>query len=169
MNELTIEKNPPVALVRNAIAALQEIPDGQAVEVAGPLVTALVLLKTAVEDLTKAAEPIGHVRMNADREFELYVGHPDNVKAEDGWRPVYLAPQVEHEKPAILGRDRALIDRVAMDVIDAVKFRHEWMPLVEDRRGSFFDVRIEGPEGPTGHIARISVELLRVDPELEPK
>jgi hypothetical protein len=67
------------------------------------------------------------------------------------------------EKPGIIGRDRALVDKVAKLVHDATKKQHQWTPLRETRRGSWFEVRVTGPEGPTKHIVSITIELDRLE------
>lgn len=69
------------------------------------------------------------------------------------------------EKLPLIGRDRALIDGLAKLVHDAVRKRHEYTDLYEGTRGCTFEVRVLDPDGdPTGRIARIAIELDRVEP-----
>lgn len=68
------------------------------------------------------------------------------------------------EKPGIIGRERALMDKLAKLLHEGVAWRYEVTDVREDRRGSHFEVRVIGPDGEaTGHIARITIELDRVE------
>lgn len=74
-----------------------------------------------------------------------------------------------NQKPSIIGRERALIDgltKVLHGSIESVRFhpRHDPTPTSETRRGSTFEVAIRDPDGqPTGHVARVTIELDRLE------
>ena len=62
----------------------------------------------------------------------------------------------------ILGRERALIDKLAKQLNHAAK-GHEVTPVYKTKRGSYFEVRIfDGPES-SGRIARVEITLDRVE------
>ena len=84
----------------------------------------------------------------------------------------------EPEKPVIIGRERFLINSVSDGLhrlfggpppsgktIQLLR-RHVADKGWETRRGKSFDLVIHVDGEPTGHIARVTVELERFDPEL---
>lgn len=74
-----------------------------------------------------------------------------------------LTPDPTH-KPSIIGRDRALVDKLTEHLHSGIKGQHPATPASEDYRGSHFEVRIIGADGEaTGHVARVTVELDRVE------
>ncbi|MBA3891870.1 MAG: hypothetical protein H0X64_15215 [Gemmatimonadaceae bacterium] len=72
----------------------------------------------------------------------------------------------QERKLRIIGREYALMQALARLAHGAVRKRHETTPIIDYRtpRGFSFDVRVFGPDDePTGHIARITIELNRLD------
>lgn len=71
------------------------------------------------------------------------------------------------EKLAIIGRERALIDKLAKLLADSTGRYHERTDPRHTARGAVFEVRIfEGDRRrgwPTGRIARVTVELDRIE------
>lgn len=63
---------------------------------------------------------------------------------------------------AIIGRERALIDALAKKLNDAAR-GHEVTKVYETPRGAMFDVRIFDGKESSGRIARVSVDLERVE------
>lgn len=82
-------------------------------------------------------------------------------------------PEVEAPKPeptraqlGIIGRERALIDKLVNNLRRA-NVGHsisDWTS--ETKRGACFEVLINVDGEPTGHVARVAVELDRFDSEL---
>lgn len=74
----------------------------------------------------------------------------------------------DQAKLGIIGRERAVIDKLTKLISDAVGGYHERTNSRHTDRGAEFEVRIfEGTRGrgePTGHIARVTVELDRLEP-----
>jgi hypothetical protein len=66
-------------------------------------------------------------------------------------------------KPSIIGRERSLMDKLANEIVAAVQKRHPVTDLREDRRGSHFEVQITLDDEPTGHVARVTIELDRLE------
>ena len=67
------------------------------------------------------------------------------------------------DTPPLIGRERALIDRLATQLHDAARSHHDYGPLRERPRGASFEVRILAEGGETGRIAKVTVELDRVE------
>lgn len=71
------------------------------------------------------------------------------------------------EKLAITGRDRFLMETVAKQITKGITDRHgprhEVTDLRYDKRGCHFDLRVFVDDQPTGHVARVSVELDRIE------
>src|SRR4051812_31021264 len=82
-------------------------------------------------------------------------------------------PEVETPKPeltraqlGIIGRERALIDKLVNNLRRA-NVGHsisDWTS--ETKRGACFEVLIHVDDEPTGHVARVTVELDRFDSDL---
>lgn len=64
---------------------------------------------------------------------------------------------------AIIGRERSLIDSLARTLNRACK-GNEVTALHAEKRGTSFDVRIFDGKDFSGRVARVTVELLRVEP-----
>lgn len=64
------------------------------------------------------------------------------------------------EKLGLIGRDYVLIKKLAEQVRTLMRREYDFTALHEtaDRRGQWFEVRL-----PTGHIARITVTLDRIE------
>lgn len=60
---------------------------------------------------------------------------------------------------SIIGRERALADRLAHTALRALQKLGEYTDVTETRRGSTFDIRLED-----GHVFRTTIELVRIDP-----
>lgn len=74
------------------------------------------------------------------------------------------------DKLALIGRDRVLIDKLAKELHG--KTYHLTTPIYETARGCYFEVAItlKGKPHeriPTGHVARVTVELDRIEPSPE--
>lgn len=74
----------------------------------------------------------------------------------------------EPEVLGLIGRDDVLVRKLAKLVNKAARKHHDYTglrPYLLDGvlRGYQFDVLIHEPDGPTGHVARITVELDRVN------
>lgn len=68
------------------------------------------------------------------------------------------------DKPGIIGRERALMERLAEDLHTVARLRHDYTALSETRRGYRFEVNISGSDGkPTNRIASVVIELDRVE------
>lgn len=65
--------------------------------------------------------------------------------------------------PSIFGRERALIEAVAKQIHGAAKKRHRYTELKEERRGYTFEVQVEVDGEATGHVARITIDLDRLE------
>lgn len=87
-----------------------------------------------------------------------------------------MGPQKEEHKLPIIGRERALVDRLANDLqrmvggppasmaaIERLR-RHNSSKVVDRRRGASFEVQIVVDGEPTGHIARVEITLDRFEP-----
>ena len=70
-------------------------------------------------------------------------------------------PPIRQE--AIIGRERALLDGLTKLIHDAVRSRHDYGPISERPRGATFEVHLLAGDEQTGRIARITVELDRVE------
>lgn len=68
------------------------------------------------------------------------------------------------EKLPIIGRERALINALANEIWKLV--RDPVRDPIEGRRDSSFEVLIHVDGQPTGHVARVTVELDRFDPDV---
>lgn len=64
------------------------------------------------------------------------------------------------DAPSIIGRERALIGKLAGLVHGTVRKHHHYGPVHETRRGAYFDVELLVGDEPTGRDARVTVELL---------
>jgi hypothetical protein len=82
-------------------------------------------------------------------------------------------PEVDRPEPTraelgIIGRERSLIDNLTKKLRassdDAGHAVSDWTP--ETKRGAYFEVMIHVDGEPTGHIARVTVELDRFDRDL---
>jgi hypothetical protein len=70
-------------------------------------------------------------------------------------------------KPPIVGRERALIDALTAKLHRASRLQHETTRPAERPWGSSFEVHMfDSDDEPAGRVARVPVELVRVDPEL---
>jgi hypothetical protein len=69
---------------------------------------------------------------------------------------------------SIIGRDRFLIEKLTTQILDGVRGHATTKPL-EGRRGNSFEVLIHVDGKPTGHVARVTVELDRFDVDLAEK
>jgi hypothetical protein len=69
----------------------------------------------------------------------------------------------------IIGRERWLIDSLTMQLRGALRGHATTTPNLEGRRGGSFEVLIHVDDEPTGHVARVTVELDRFDTELAEK
>lgn len=68
------------------------------------------------------------------------------------------------DKPGIIGRERALMERLAKQLHLDARLSHDHTALFETRRGYRFEVNISGPDGkPSGRIASVVIELDRVE------
>lgn len=70
-------------------------------------------------------------------------------------------------KLAIIGRERSLIDKLTRQLWNATKRYHNYGVIHETRRGNTFEVQILVDDKPTGHVARVTVELDRFEPPRE--
>jgi hypothetical protein len=72
------------------------------------------------------------------------------------------------EKLPIIGRELGLITHLTKLVGDAAGRKHETTNPHDtlDRRGFSFRVRLFDEDGPTGRVARVTVELEGIDHEL---
>lgn len=61
---------------------------------------------------------------------------------------------------SIIGRERALIDKLTKVMFDAARRHHNYTPMVDTPRGSTFTVQILVDGEPTGRVARVNVELV---------
>lgn len=66
-------------------------------------------------------------------------------------------------KQPIIGRERALIDALASLIFEVVRNRHDYGPIRETERGSTFEVRVLSGGAMTGRVARVTIELDRVE------
>jgi hypothetical protein len=82
--------------------------------------------------------------------------------------PKVEKPEPTREQLGIIGRERALIDKLTKALRAGVQAQDQaisdWTP--ETKRGSYFEVMIHVDGEPTGHVARVTVELDRFDPDL---
>lgn len=63
----------------------------------------------------------------------------------------------------IIGRERALIDALAKLLYEAARNSHDYGPIRETERGSTFEVRVLSGGAMTGRVARVTIELDRVE------
>lgn len=63
----------------------------------------------------------------------------------------------------ITGRDRFLMEKLAKHLHNSLRFPTEATDLRREDRGVSFDVRLFVDKEPTGHIARVTVELLEIE------
>lgn len=69
----------------------------------------------------------------------------------------------------IIGRESFLMEKVALLVHKHLSTRFDYTPIHETRRGYTFSVAVTDSDGvPTGHVARVTVELDRFDESLIP-
>jgi hypothetical protein len=82
--------------------------------------------------------------------------------------PKVEKPEPTREQLGIIGRERALIDKLVKALRAGVQAQNQaisdWMP--KTKRGSYFEVMIHVDGEPTGHVARVTVELDRFDSDL---
>lgn len=65
---------------------------------------------------------------------------------------------------SIIGHDSFVIEKLANLVLKGVHARHAVTKLRDQRRGYWFEVQVCDDKGqPTGHVARVTVELDRVE------
>lgn len=69
------------------------------------------------------------------------------------------------DKPGIIGRERSLMEKVAKQAHGALWKLHPATKLREDPRGYHFDVDVTVDGESTRRVARITVELERVEPK----
>lgn len=68
--------------------------------------------------------------------------------------------------PSIIGRERALIDRLTRDLLAAARRRHDYGAVSDTHRGATFLLSLRDPDDePTGCEVRVTVELLPPRPE----
>lgn len=61
----------------------------------------------------------------------------------------------------IIGRERALIDRLAQRLLDAAKRHYDYTEVKQERRGATFQVELDDPTGYfENRSARVTIELL---------
>lgn len=66
---------------------------------------------------------------------------------------------------SLIGRDYFVIEKLAKRLHDTVRRYHNFGPVTAEHRGQFFDVELlDDQHQPTGHVARVTVALLSVDP-----
>jgi hypothetical protein len=101
--------------------------------------------------------------------YRWRIGYETGIVDNAGYRAIEAAvrkaigppPPEATDNTGIIGRPRALIDALILLLHKGIRTRHEYTAVMEDRRGSHFDVRLVDPDGETtDHVARITVEML---------
>lgn len=65
--------------------------------------------------------------------------------------------------PFLIGRDRVLIDKLVKQLHDEARSHHNYGPIRQRQRGSSFEVQLLTDGKPNGRVARVTVELDRVE------
>lgn len=81
-------------------------------------------------------------------------------KAEE----LLLRRVLEGGDPSIIGHDSFLMEALAKLVLKGVRSRHPVTNLRDQRRGYWFEVQVcDEKDQPTGHVARVTIELDRLE------
>jgi hypothetical protein len=64
---------------------------------------------------------------------------------------------------SIIGREKALLGQLARSLYDTARRHHNYGPIGERRRGYAFEVQILVDNEPTGHVAKVTVDLDRFE------